>query len=98
MTGGRAAWNVVTSLNDSEATNMGRSESIAHDERYDRSDEFMDVVLGHWNAWAADALILDRDKGLFADAAKVQRLDHRGKYFSSPHGMAFGQTLFSWFL
>ena len=83
MTGGRAAWNVVTSLNDSEAMNMGRSESIAHDERYDRSDEFMDVVLGHWNAWADDALILDRQSGRFADASKVQRLDHRGRYFSS---------------
>ncbi len=92
MTGGRAAWNVVTSLNDSEATNMGRSESIAHDERYDRSDEFMDVVLGHWNAWAADALILDRDSGRFADAAKVQRLDHRGKYFSSRGPFTVPQT------
>lgn len=92
MTGGRAGWNVVTSLNDSEATNMGRSESIAHDERYDRSDEFMEIVLGHWNAWAADALILDRDRGLFADAAKVQRLDHRGKYFSSRGPFTVPQT------
>lgn len=92
MTGGRAAWNVVTSLNDSEAMNMGRSESIAHDERYDRSDEFMDVVLGHWNGWAEDALILDRQSGRFADASKVQRLDHRGKYFSSRGPFTVPQT------
>src|SRR5215212_6151911 len=39
MIGGRAAWNVVTSLNDSEARNMGRTEHPAHDERYDRADE-----------------------------------------------------------
>ena len=58
MSAGRAAWNVVTSLNDSEAMNMGASESIAHDLRYDRSDEFMEVVLGHWNAWEHDALTL----------------------------------------
>jgi FMN-dependent oxidoreductase (nitrilotriacetate monooxygenase family) len=92
MTGGRAAWNVVTSLNDSEATNMGRSESIAHDERYDRSDEFMDVVLGHWNSWAKDALILDRENGRFADADKVHRLDHQGKYFSSRGPFTVPQT------
>ena len=50
MTGGRAAWNVVTSLNDGEAQNMGRDEATAHDERYDRADEFMEVVLGHWDS------------------------------------------------
>src|SRR4030088_2766039 len=38
MTEGRAGWNVVTSLNDGEARNMGREEVIAHDERYDRAD------------------------------------------------------------
>lgn len=83
MSGGRAAWNVVTSLNDSEARNMGRVEHIAHDLRYDRSDEFMEVVLGHWNAWRDDALILDREARRFADPAKVSRLDHAGQYFSS---------------
>ena len=46
MTGGRAAWNVVTSLNDGEARNMGRGEVMEHDLRYDRADEFMEVVLG----------------------------------------------------
>ena len=83
MTKGRAAWNVVTSLNDSEAMNMGRRQSVGHDERYDRADEFMDVVLGHWDAWAEDSLILDRQTGRFADGDKVRRLDHQGKYFSS---------------
>lgn len=92
MSGGRAAWNVVTSLNDSEAKNMGRHQSIAHDERYDRSDELMEVVLGHWNSWAEDALILDRESGRFADPAKVQRLDHDGKYFSSRGPFTVPQT------
>tara|TARA_R110002096_G_scaffold5159_18_gene24155 strand:- start:7168 stop:8538 length:1371 start_codon:yes stop_codon:yes gene_type:complete len=83
MSGGRAAWNVVTSLNDSEARNMGRGASIAHDLRYDRSDEFMEVVLGHWNSWAKDALILDRESRRFADPAKVSRLDFNGRFLSS---------------
>ena len=41
MTGGRAAWNVVTSLNDGEALNMGKDAHLEHDYRYDRADEFM---------------------------------------------------------
>ena len=38
---------------------MGATESIPHDLRYDRSDEFMEIVLGHWNSWQKDALIVD---------------------------------------
>ena len=57
MTDGRAAWNVVTSMNDGEALNMGHGEHIEHDSRYDRADEFMEVVLGHWNSWDDDAIV-----------------------------------------
>jgi FMN-dependent oxidoreductase (nitrilotriacetate monooxygenase family) len=80
---GRAAWNVVTSLNDGEALNMGRGEVMEHDLRYDRADEFMQVVLGHWDTWDDDALIVDKTSGRFADAAHVHRLDHVGDYFRS---------------
>jgi FMN-dependent oxidoreductase (nitrilotriacetate monooxygenase family) len=80
---GRAAWNVVTSLNDSEAANFGASEHLGHDLRYDRADEFMEVVLGHWNSWEDGAIAFDRAAGLFADPAKVHRLDHQGKFFRS---------------
>lgn len=83
MLGGRAAWNVVTSLNDSEAANFGRDEHLAHDLRYDRADEFMEVVLGHWDTWEDDAIKSDRASGLFADPAKVHRLDHKGGFFKS---------------
>lgn len=81
MTGGRAGWNVVTSLNDSEAWNMGQSGSIEHDRRYDRADELMRTVLEMWGAWDADAIVLDKENGIFADPAKVRRLDHQGEWF-----------------
>ena len=83
MIGGRAAWNIVTSLNDSEAANFGGEAHPEHDARYDRADEFVEVVLGHWDSWEDDAIILDREGGVFADPAKVHRLDHRGKWFKS---------------
>jgi FMN-dependent oxidoreductase (nitrilotriacetate monooxygenase family) len=83
MTGGRAAWNVVTSLNDGEAQNMGRDEVIGHDLRYDRADEFMEIVLGHWDTWEDDAVVQDKASGLFAKAEKVHRLDYEGRYFRS---------------
>jgi FMN-dependent oxidoreductase (nitrilotriacetate monooxygenase family) len=83
MLGGRAAWNVVTSLNDSEAHNMGADDHLEHDLRYDRADEFLEIVLSHWDSWGDDAIIQDRESGIFADPSKVRRLDHKGKWFKS---------------
>jgi FMN-dependent oxidoreductase (nitrilotriacetate monooxygenase family) len=83
MLKGRAAWNIVTSLNSGEALNFGGEKHLEHDARYDRADEFMDVVMGHWNTWEDDALILDKEGNRFADASKVHRLDHRGEWFHS---------------
>ncbi len=83
MTGGRAAWNVVTSMNDGEALNMGHGAHIANQTRYDRADEFMEVVMGHWDSWEDGAIVADRETGLFAHPEKVHRLDFMGQYFQS---------------
>ncbi len=83
MSGGRAAWNVVTSINDGEALNMGLGHHMEHDLRYDRADEFMEVVHGHWDSWEDGALAVDRQTGLFAHPEKVHRLDHEGRFFRS---------------
>ncbi len=83
MTKGRAAWNVVTSVNDNEARNMGLDGVIQHDLSYDRADEFLEIVLGHWQTWEDDALVIDKANGLYADPKKVHRLDYRGQYYQS---------------
>ena len=83
MLGGRTAWNIVTSLNDSEAANFGFEAHPQHDARYDRADEFMDVVMGHWATWEPDSLVLDRASGRFADPDKVHALRHAGQHFKS---------------
>ncbi|HEY3882647.1 MAG TPA: LLM class flavin-dependent oxidoreductase [Trebonia sp.] len=78
---GRVAWNVVTSVNNSEAQNFGAERHLGPKERYDRADDFMEAVTGLWDSWDDDALILDRDGGVFADPAKVHELNYRGAYF-----------------
>ena len=81
LTNGRAAWNVVTSVNDSEAQNFGLDQVIPHDQRYDRADEFLEAAIGLWDTWEDDALILDREAGVFADPDKVHQLDFKGEWF-----------------
>lgn len=82
LSGGRAAWNVVTSVNDGEAQNFGVDAHLGHDARYDRADEFLDAVVGLWDTWEDDALLHDRATGRYADPAKVHELGHVGEYFS----------------
>ena len=82
LSGGRAAWNVVTSVNDSEAQNYGLREHIGHDERYDRADEFLEATTALWDSWEDDALVLDRKSGTFADPSKVHPVDYDGKWYS----------------
>ena len=81
LSGGRAAWNVVTSVNDSEARNFGLERHLGHDERYDRAEEFLLAVTALWDSWADDALVLDRVSGEFADPAKVREINFEGKWF-----------------
>lgn len=83
MTHGRAAWNVVTSVNDGEALNMGRDVHLEHDLRYDRADEFVEIVLGHWDSWDDGAILVDKTTGRYADPTKVKRLDYKGKFLKS---------------
>lgn len=83
ISAGRAAWNVVTSMNDGEALNYGDVPHLGHDERYDRGDEFMEVAFGLWDSWDKDALLLDRESGIYADPDKVHYLNHKGRWFQS---------------
>jgi FMN-dependent oxidoreductase (nitrilotriacetate monooxygenase family) len=78
---GRAGWNAVTSADIEAGANFGYTEAPTHAERYDRANEFLEVVLGLWGGWEDDAVIADKANGVFADPAKVHRLEHVGTHF-----------------
>jgi FMN-dependent oxidoreductase (nitrilotriacetate monooxygenase family) len=79
---GRAAWNIVTSVNDSEAQNFGLETHLGHDARYDRAEEFLEATVGLWDTWEDDAILHDRVNGIYADPDKVHELNHVGEFFS----------------
>ena len=82
ISGGRAAWNLVTSVNITEAYNFGREKHTEHDARYDRGAEFARVVRGLWDSWDEDAFVRDKQEGRFFHPDKVHQLDHKGEHFS----------------
>ncbi|ANW66138.1 dibenzothiophene desulfurization enzyme [Mycobacterium sp. djl-10] len=83
ITRGRVAWNIVTSLTQGEAQNFGHDDHLGHELRYERADEFVRTALELWSSWEPDALVLDKDSGVFADPTRIRHIDHAGPYFRS---------------
>ncbi|SDV48942.1 LLM class flavin-dependent oxidoreductase [Chitinasiproducens palmae] len=81
LSGGRAAWNVVTTFVPAVAANFGSAPLPAPADRYRRAEEFVDVVQALWRSWQADALIGDQESGHYAEATRVKRLNHHGEFF-----------------
>ena len=88
ITNGRIAWNIVTGYLDNAARNLGRTHLDPHDERYDRADEYLEVVYKLWEgSWEDDAVVADRATGVYADPSKVHKIDHHGRFYDveGPH-------------
>lgn len=82
LTKGRAGWNVVTSINRNLDANFGVDRQPT-DARYDRAHEFIEVCLKLWESWEPDAVVMDRERPMFADPTKVHRIEHEGQFFKS---------------
>ncbi|MCA3311565.1 MAG: LLM class flavin-dependent oxidoreductase [Roseomonas sp.] len=88
LTKGRIGWNIVTGYLDSAARAMGLDRQMAHDDRYDLADEYMEILYRLWEeSWAADAVKRDRAAGIYADPARVKRITHQGRQYrlDAPH-------------
>jgi FMN-dependent oxidoreductase (nitrilotriacetate monooxygenase family) len=82
LTGGRAAWNVVTSINHNQQANYGTERANA-DSRYDQAHEYLEVCRKLWDSWEEGAVVMDKEGAVFADASKVHRIEHEGQFFKS---------------
>jgi FMN-dependent oxidoreductase (nitrilotriacetate monooxygenase family) len=80
ISGGRAAWNAVTTTNPAAGANFDKPLPN-HAERYERAEEFIEVVLKLWDAWHEDALVADRATGVYLDPAKLPPIHHVGRHF-----------------
>lgn len=88
MTQGRIGWNIVTSYLSSAARNFGLEEMIRHGDRYERAEEFMDVVYKLWEgSWADDAVVADKAARVYAQGERVKPVDHVGERYrvAGPH-------------
>ncbi|PLN86165.1 Nitrilotriacetate monooxygenase component A/pristinamycin IIA synthase subunit A [Aspergillus taichungensis] len=85
LTKGRVGWNIVTGYLDSAAKNLGYAQLPQHDDRYAVAEEYVKVAYKLWeSSWRSDAVVLDREKGIYTDPARVREINHEGKYFNVP--------------
>src|SRR5665213_215285 len=82
LTKGRAGWNIVTGYLNSAATGMGLAQQPRHDQRYEIAEEYMEVVYKLWEgSWEDGAVVRDPVRRIFADPAKIHRIDHQGPFY-----------------
>ncbi|MET1035361.1 MAG: NtaA/DmoA family FMN-dependent monooxygenase [Arthrobacter sp.] len=91
LSGGRVAWNIVTSVLDNAHRNFGAGGLTAHADRYDWADEYVDAAYKLWEgSWDDGAVLADKERGIHADPERVNKINHRGARYSidGPHLVA----------
>jgi FMN-dependent oxidoreductase (nitrilotriacetate monooxygenase family) len=81
LSGGRIGWNSVATQNPTVARVFGFKEHPDHEDRYERADEFISIVIQLWESWEKGALVGDKADALFAREELIHEVNHVGKYF-----------------
>lgn len=92
LSGGRMAWNIVTSATDLEARNFGMDAIPPKSERYDRADEVLEACIALWESWQEDAFVMDREAGIFIDPSRVRYTDFEGRWVKTRGPLSIPRT------
>lgn len=82
LSNGRAGWNVVTSTDNGSAENFGQEPHPDHSSRYAMAEEYVDVVQQLWDSVDEDAVVADKESGIYVDIDKMHDIDFKGKFYS----------------
>ncbi|RVT91700.1 LLM class flavin-dependent oxidoreductase [Rhodovarius crocodyli] len=89
---GRVAWNVVTGSHNAEARNHGFDAMPDKNMRYERAEDVLAACAALWDCWDEDALVLDRESGVYADTSKIRYADYKGPYVSTRGPMSMPRS------
>jgi FMN-dependent oxidoreductase (nitrilotriacetate monooxygenase family) len=92
LSGGRAGWNSIATQNPHTIEQFGGGEHPDHEDRYERADEFIDVVLKLWDSWEEGSLVGDKAKAVFGRADMVHEINHIGRNFQVKGPLPFART------
>jgi len=81
LSGGRAAWNVVTSWDAFTGENFRRGGFLAQEDRYERARTFLQTAWDLFDSWPGDEIIADKESGVFLADAKAGQFAHSDRFF-----------------
>lgn len=81
LSGGRAAWNVVTSFDAFTGQNFRRGGFLDRDDRYVRAEETVNAVRALWDSWDVEDIAADRESGRFLARPDAGSFAFSGKQF-----------------
>jgi len=92
LSGGRVGWNSIATQNPHTMEQFGGGEHPDHEARYERADEFIEVVLKLWDSWEEGSLVGDKANAIFGRADKVHTIDHVGEHFQVKGPLPFARS------
>jgi FMN-dependent oxidoreductase (nitrilotriacetate monooxygenase family) len=81
LSGGRAAWNVVTSWDAFTGENFRRGGFLAQDDRYSRAEQFLRTTWELFDSWQGDEIVADKETGTFLSHDGVGAFAHSDAHF-----------------
>jgi FMN-dependent oxidoreductase (nitrilotriacetate monooxygenase family) len=82
LSGGRAAWNVVTSWDAFTGENFRRGGYLQREDRYTRAEQFLRTAWQLFDSWPADAIVADKGAGTFVtDPSGIGRFEQHDQHF-----------------
>jgi FMN-dependent oxidoreductase (nitrilotriacetate monooxygenase family) len=81
LSGGRAAWNVVTSWDAFTGENFRRGGFLPPDQRYERARTFLQTVTELLDSWRGDEIAADKEAGTFLRDSTAGTFAHRDAHF-----------------
>jgi FMN-dependent oxidoreductase (nitrilotriacetate monooxygenase family) len=81
LSGGRAAWNVVTSWDAFTGENFRRGGYLAQNDRYERARTFLRTATELWDSWQGDEVVADKRDGRFLTTPEAGAFQHQDAFF-----------------
>jgi FMN-dependent oxidoreductase (nitrilotriacetate monooxygenase family) len=82
LSGGRSAWNVVTSWDAFTGENFRRGGFLPQDQRYERARAFLDATWQLFDSWHGGEIVADKESGTFLADAHAGAFEYRDAHFN----------------
>jgi FMN-dependent oxidoreductase (nitrilotriacetate monooxygenase family) len=89
---GRVGWNSIATQNPHTMEQFGGGEHPDHEARYERADEFIEVVTQLWDSWEPGSLVGDKANAVFGRADLVHEINHVGTFFQVKGPLPFARA------